>query len=122
MATDAKNGSCTACISLVEADWSKYPELYESLYQYNEDVRKRAETYLEESRRSALNMGDSAFSEELRITSEILRLDSEVLTFRETTEMSGVDEQTAEKAENVTEYSFDVRTGKAISGAQIPQA
>lgn len=117
----SENGSCTACISLVEADWAKYPELYESLYQYNEDVRKRAETYLEESRRSALNMGDSAFSEELRITSEILRLDNEVLTFRETTEMSGVDEKTAEKAENVTEYSFDVRTGKAISGAQIPK-
>ena len=117
----SENGSCTACISLVEADWAKYPELYESLYQYNEDVRKRAETYLEESRRGALSLGDSAFSEELRITAEILRLDSEVLTFCETTEMSGVDVKAAEKAENVKEYSFDVRTGKALSGAQIPQ-
>ena len=72
-------------------------------------------------KKSALNLGDSAFSEELRITAEILRLDSEVLTFRETTEMSGVDVKAAEKAENVKEYSFDVRTGKAISGAQIPQ-
>ena len=116
----SENGSCTACISLVEA-WAKYPELYESLYQYNEDVTKRAETYLEEMKKSALNLGDSAFSEELRITAEILRLDSEVLTFRETTEMSGVDVKAAEKAENVKEYSFDVRTGKAISGAQIPQ-
>ena len=117
----SENGSCTACISLVEADWAKYPELYESLYQYNEDVTKRAETYLEEMKKSALNLGDSAFSEELRITAEILRLDSEVLTFRETTEMSDVDVKAAEKAENVKEYSFDVRTGKAISGAQIPQ-
>ncbi len=117
----SENGSCTACISLVETDWAKYPELYESLYQYNEDVRKRAETYLEESRRSALNLGDSAFSEELRITAEILRLDSEVLTFSETTEMSGVDVKAAEQAENVKEYSFDIQTGKVLSGAQIPQ-
>lgn len=44
-----------------------------------------------------------------------------MLTFSETTEMSGVDVKAAEQAENVKEYSFDIQTGKVLSGAQIPQ-
>ena len=112
----SENGSCSAFVTHIETDWEKYPELYESLFQYNEDVDQRAEAYLEESRKFGKTAGDSFFCEMLYITSEILHLDEETLTIRETTALSGVDEKTAEKAYSVQEYSFEIKTGKKTGG------
>ena len=102
-------------------DYEKYPELAEALVGYNEDVKNRMEGYLKELQKDGEKViGDAYFFEAQYITVDQIRMENGVLTFRETTALSGVEPERA--TETYQEYSFDMKTGEQLAGPKLTGA
>ena len=102
-------------------DYEKHPGLAEALVGYNEDVKIRMEGYLKELQKDGEKViGDAYFFEAQYITVDQIRMENEVLTFRETTALSGVEPERAK--ETYQEFSFDMKTGEQLAGPALLEA